>query len=393
MNGEYDEIQIDYLRRRCACRRFGPCQHPDQNRRRRACKGGRCSWRIQDGLAVEQFEQQLVQQFKQFEQQQFEEQQQQQLKQLVLELLFEFVVEQREQQQREFVLEFEQQQQQPTAPSATLKRSLGPAVINPFLPGQFLRLERTKAMLKIAEESAASLVEASAKPMISFTCAPEDIGVIAQPIPAKQAIPDWFKVIPAIDRSELSANNNGLTVKRCMPFLDALTTGWIIPIAATVRIEISEGGSRIDCGWEFDKEMISPHNSGQVRGHPKLPMPPMKFHNHWTIVTPEGWSCLFIPPLNRPNPLFEIASGIVDTDRYRSPIHFPFFATAGDGVHVIEKGTPIAQVIPFRREMSALAMDAEIRAETSEEFEDRERIRRLTMASEGWYRKEAREQR
>jgi hypothetical protein len=36
-------------------------------------------------------------------------------------------------------------------------------------------------------------------------------------------------VIPAIDRTELSANNNGLTVKRCMPFLDALTTRGLVP--------------------------------------------------------------------------------------------------------------------------------------------------------------------
>lgn len=248
-------------------------------------------------------------------------------------------------------------------------------------------------MLKVTDHAAADLAKQSATPTITFTCAPDDLGVIAAPIPAKQAMPDWFKSIPAIDHEALSANNNGLTVKRCMPFLDALTTGWIIPLAATVRFEISNGGSQIDCGWDFDKEMISPHNSEQVRGHPRLPMPPMKFHNHWAIATPAGWSCLFVPPLNRPNPLFEIASGIVDTDSYRSPIHFPFFATAGDGVHVIEKGTPIAQVIPFRREMSALAMDAEIRAETGEEEEDRERIRRLTMASEGWYRKEAREPR
>ncbi len=229
--------------------------------------------------------------------------------------------------------------------------------------------------------------------VIAFTCEIGDIDVIAKPFPAKQAIPEWFRNIPAIDPEALSATNNGLTVKRCMPFLDALTLGWIMPLAATVRLEISDGGAQIDCGWDFDKVMISPHNVEQVKGHPRLPMPPMKFHNHWTITTPPGWSCLFIPPMNRPNPLFEIASGVVDTDTYRSPIHFPFFATAPEGVHVIEKGTPIAQVIPFRRDACGPALAADVREETLAEEETRERIRRLTMASEGWYRKEAREQR
>jgi antitoxin (DNA-binding transcriptional repressor) of toxin-antitoxin stability system len=227
-------------------------------------------------------------------------------------------------------------------------------------------------------------------PQISFRCAPEDEGIIAQPVAAKHAMPDWFKRLPAVAREELSVTNNALTVKRCMPFLDALTFGWVIPLAATVRLDISDGGASINCGWDFDKEMISSHGVSQVAGHPRLPMPPMKFHNYWTIVTPPGWSCLFIPPLNRPNSLFEIASGVVDTDTYHSLIHFPFFATAGEGIHTIERGTPIVQVIPFRRDSSALEMIADIRAETSEEAGDRERIRRSTMASEGWYRQQAR---
>lgn len=229
-----------------------------------------------------------------------------------------------------------------------------------------------------------------ATPTIRFRCAPEDRGVIAEPVSAKAAIPDWFKRLAPVERDAVSPNNSALTVKRCMPFLDALTAGWIIPLAATVRFEVSEGGTKIDCGWDFDKVMVSPHATAQIAGHPRLPMPPMKFHNHWTIVTPPGWSCLFVPPLNRPHPMFEIASGIVDTDEYRANIHFPFFAAPKDGVYVVEKGTPVAQVIPFLREASALSMTADIDAESADEAEDRERIRRATSTGSGWYRTEAR---
>lgn len=225
---------------------------------------------------------------------------------------------------------------------------------------------------------------------IQFRCASEDLGVIAEPMAAKAAIPDWFKRLAPVERDTISPNNTALTVKRCMPFLDAMTAGWIIPLAATIRFEISENGTKIDCGWDFDKVMVSPHGTAQVTGHPRLPMPPMKFHNHWTIETPPGWSCLFVQPLNRPHPMFEIASGIVDTDMYRANIHFPFFATPNDGVYVVEKGTPIAQVIPFRRDASALLMDATIMAETVAQEADRERIRRATSTGSGWYRTEAR---
>jgi Family of unknown function (DUF6065) len=216
---------------------------------------------------------------------------------------------------------------------------------------------------------------------IFFTCSPEDEGVIAAPVPAKAYIPDWFRKLPAIDPEVESRTNTGLTVKRCMPFLDAMTTGWIIPLAATVRLEISEGGTRVDAAWDFDRTLVSNHGMHQVKGNPMGPRPPCKFHNYWTIATPPGWSCLFVNPLNRPNGLFEVVAGVVDTDTYRSPIHFPFFATGDDGLHVVEKGSPMVQVIPFRRKESELA--AEIRAETAAESETRTKILRNTTGSQG----------
>lgn len=219
---------------------------------------------------------------------------------------------------------------------------------------------------------------------IRFTCRPEDEGVIAPPVPSKAYLPDWFRKLPAIDPEVESRTNTGLTVKRCMPFLDAMTTGWVLPLAATVRLEISEGGSRVDAGWDFDRALVSNHGMHQVKGNPMGPRPPCKFHNFWTITTPPGWSCLFVNPLNRPNGVFEVVAGIVDTDIYRSPIHFPFFATGEDGLHVIEKGSPLVQVIPFRRDTANL--QAEIGAERPEEAEARQKILRNTQAATGWYR-------
>ncbi|RWO35117.1 MAG: hypothetical protein EOS10_02240 [Mesorhizobium sp.] len=223
---------------------------------------------------------------------------------------------------------------------------------------------------------------------IRFSCRPEDHGVIAPPVAAKTVLPDWFRKLPAVDAQQASATNNGLTVKRCMPFLDAMTTGWILPLAATVRLEIKDGGSAVDAGWEFDRVMVSNHGAHQVAGNPKEPAPPCKFHNYWSIRTPPGWSCLFLPPLNRPAQPFECVAGIVDTDTYAAHIHFPFFATGPDGLYVIEKGTSLVQVIPFRREDSALK--AEIQSETGAEATERETVYRNTIASEGWYRKWAR---
>lgn len=224
--------------------------------------------------------------------------------------------------------------------------------------------------------------------IIEFICRPEDEGVIAVPVPAKAAMPAWFRRLPGTDAPQVSATNNGLTVKRCMPFLDALSIGWLIPLAATVRLEIKDGGSTVTAGWEFDREMVSNHGPFQIAGSPYEPHPPMKFHNHWTILTPKGWSCLFLPPINRPNGVVEVLSGLVDTDTYRAPVNFPFVATAPDGVYTLKKGTPLVQFIPFRRADATL--DASIRAETRQEGEEREQIHRSTQAGEGWYKRHAR---
>lgn len=223
---------------------------------------------------------------------------------------------------------------------------------------------------------------------IEFRCAPEDLGVIAEPVPAKGALPDWLKRLPAVDKAALSTTDNGLTIKRCMPFLDALSTGWLLPLGATVRLEVKDGGRTVNAGWELDRVMVSSHTPYQVAGNPREPRPPCKFHNYWTIRTPPGWSCLLLPPLNRPSPVFECLAGVVDTDRYPALIHLPFFATAPDGIYTLAKGTPLVQVIPFRREEAGLA--GLVRAETPAEAAERERGLRATQAEDGWYRKAVR---
>ena len=148
---------------------------------------------------------------------------------------------------------------------------------------------------------------------LEFLCMPEDAGVIAPPVPAKGHLPGWFKKLPAVEKSVLGANGNGQTIKRCMPFLDAMTTGWILPLAATVRIDVTNDGRDVAWGTEFDRPMVSEHQPYQIKGHPLEPRPPIKIHNYWTIKMPPGWSCLFVPPLNRPHPALEIIAGVVDT--------------------------------------------------------------------------------
>lgn len=69
-----------------------------------------------------------------------------------------------------------------------------------------------------------------------------------------------------VDKNHLSTTDNALTVKRCMPFLDALMASWILSLAATVRIYIPGNGQTVDTGWDFDKIMVINHHPYQVNG-------------------------------------------------------------------------------------------------------------------------------
>jgi hypothetical protein len=77
--------------------------------------------------------------------------------------------------------------------------------------------------------------------------------------------------------------------------------------------------------------------------------------NPWSIRTPDGYSALFVQPFHRES-IFAILPGIVDTDTYFAPVNFPFVLNDVAFEGLIPKGTPIAQVIPFKRESWTMAI-------------------------------------
>ncbi len=189
------------------------------------------------------------------------------------------------------------------------------------------------------------------------------------PIPAKLNIPEWYK--------NLEHTILNKTVKGCMPFLDSLTTGYILkmPQDFYIRHNINnqnEKGENIKDSFQtfglhghssllFAKNLnlnsgIDVHPLKQIEGSPLIEknknLPIYKILNPWKIKTPKGYSCLFVPPLNNSDDRFSIIPAIVDTDTFDSTINFPIIIN-GDKYPVLEtiikKGTCYVQVIPFKR--------------------------------------------
>ena len=193
---------------------------------------------------------------------------------------------------------------------------------------------------------------------IKFFCDPECKDVIPEPYPARKLMPDWYKKLPNFTDSP-DEKFDFKTLKRCPPFLDAMSTGWIIPLAADVQFNIQDNGAGLTWDSEFYRPMVENHTLSQISTHPNHPMVPIKILNHWIIETPPGWSCLFVPPLNRPDKNLDLMSGIVETDKYFEYINFPGFLKLLNGKITLEAGYPLMQVIPYKRNFTK---DAEIKS-------------------------------
>jgi hypothetical protein len=235
--------------------------------------------------------------------------------------------------------------------------------------------------------------EDSAIPLIEFICEPNDWDVIPKPVPAYKVIPDWFKKIPPTlplgsDRDHFGAS--GMTAKKCLPLLDGMSAGYIMPLAMDVNIRSNGDNKLIDSS---SNHAVQFHGVEQLGGKtsPTYPGPAIKFINRWIIKTRPGWSTLFIPPLNQLEDRFTCLSALVDTDRYHKQVNFPAIWHAKDHDDLVRAGTPLVLAIPVLR--SSLQEEAIMRVMTEEERAEVARIGRVQDTRRHYYTQELREPR
>ncbi len=174
------------------------------------------------------------------------------------------------------------------------------------------------------------------------------------PIPAVNDLPHWYKKANRFrdedKKVSLTEQGKNLTIKACSPVFDSMSAGYFIRLSADVYVSQTEEGAYFR--WDVSTPIVDAHSSGQVvsmpirKGYQTVPFKWINLHN---IYTPQGYSVLFQHPAYRDDLPFYCLSGIVDTDTFNYPVNFPFFIEEGyEGL--IERGTPIAQVVPIKRE-------------------------------------------
>ena len=191
---------------------------------------------------------------------------------------------------------------------------------------------------------------------VTFRCDPALEPVLPKPEPAKHGLPDWLKRMPMTAFSDFHGRDIR-TVKQCPPFVDAMTSGFLIPLPCDVECD----RGRFTWNWDLPQasapeQTRSPlnfHVAAQLAGTP-LAMgdrPAIKFNSFWTIALEPGWSLLAMHPINRFDLPFRTLTGLVDCDTFNEiGIFFPALWTDPDFVGLLPRGTPVVQCIPVRRE-------------------------------------------
>jgi hypothetical protein len=230
--------------------------------------------------------------------------------------------------------------------------------------------------------------------VIEFYCHPNFEGVLPTPIQASKVIPDWWKRLSPTFPEKDPFGSDSMTAKKCMPLLDVMALGYIIPLQGDVQVITSPDGSIIKAINPPELKVAEFHNIDQVGGKknaPGAPTQPIKFINHWVIKTAPGWSSLFIPPVNHMNPLFTCLGGMVDTDTYAKEVNFPAIWHEKNFDGKLKAGTPLVQVIPIQR--NSFPKKPVVRGMSTAEFAEIERIRKCQMSRASYYSKELREPR
>jgi hypothetical protein len=187
------------------------------------------------------------------------------------------------------------------------------------------------------------------------------------PIPAKKLVPEWYKNLsPYVgdkritSTAEFFIDNNintivPKTIKSCIPVQDYICGGYLIKATSDIFFTQEEDvNGETSWLWSSTNSNLlkcSPHNFVQFpisindRKNTYI-----KLQHNIGVKTPKGYSCLFYQPEFFFEERFTLFPAIVDTDVYHNPVNFPGLITDKEKNFLIEAGTPLMIVFPFKRE-------------------------------------------
>ena len=177
------------------------------------------------------------------------------------------------------------------------------------------------------------------------------------PQTTKSLMPEWFKDAPKFEidpnTQEPYLNTEGgpvRTFRSCPGLLDIFISGYVYVTPCNITFKKNTDGTtfaKTEAGYEDFIGVRQPMKSFPT------PIGCDDYHFHWypnwAPSVPDGYSVMYIHPINRFDLPFITTSAIIDNDKMDTPGLMPFFLKK-DFEGTIPAGTPYMQLIPYRRE-------------------------------------------
>lgn len=224
---------------------------------------------------------------------------------------------------------------------------------------------------------------------IKARCHPKLESILPKPYAASGNLPEWFREMPSKVEAASLGGQEIRTLKHCVPFIDAMSAGILIPLASDLHVRDGE------LSWDWNPPVLedssisrSPvgiHVPEQGEGAPfnKNGRLIIKFMNFWTLETTGEWQLIFTHPFNRSDLPFNTLSGTVNCHAFKNGyVHFPALLNeAFEGT--ISAGTPVAQVVAVPK----AAVEMDVGTMTSVEIEENRLLQEELQRETGVYRK------
>jgi len=176
------------------------------------------------------------------------------------------------------------------------------------------------------------------------------------PSPSAKVLPKWWHDAEVYVKDPFGnpvANWNGEgrmpSFKACPAILDTFTTGYMLVTPCDLEFYEKHGRVKVRLPIGFDDFC------GERPAMEGFSVPPGYDKNHfhwyanWAPELPEGYSSLYVPPINHFDLPWITVGGIIDSDKVKNSGLIPFFLKSGF-TGVVKAGTPYLQIIPFKRE-------------------------------------------
>jgi hypothetical protein len=193
-------------------------------------------------------------------------------------------------------------------------------------------------------------------PRIDFFTEYEALPDVVPVEPGSRAMPTWWKNTPAAIPGADPHLHPG-TVKVCPAFPDLYGTAYVLKLWCDVVFDYNGGKPRAKTSAP-DLFNLSFHGSGQFLAHApqaaqRSVVAVLKLDSPWYVRTSPGYSVLQLPLFYEFDPRFTLMPGVIRSDVHHF-INQQLMIHARESF-VLERGTPLAMYIPFRRERFAFS--------------------------------------